>query len=70
MMLTLACPKNLIQTSRSKLEKSVVLQHPDFKAYSVAESCGVGMHSYWKFRLNEEYAINKGASPDDVEIRG
>lgn len=61
-------PKNLIQTYRSKLE-TVVLQNPAFIACSPgANRRGVGTHSYRKFP--SQYAIDKGASPDDVEIRG
>lgn len=60
-------PKNLIQTYRLKLEK-VVLQSAAFQARSSGDSRGVGTHSYRKFP--SQYAIDKGASPDDVEIRG
>lgn len=60
-------PKNLIQTYRSRLD-TVVLKTPEFKALSPAASRGVGTHSYRKYP--SQYAIDKGASPDDVEIRG
>ena len=64
---TNTAPKNLIQTYRLKLEK-VVLQSAAFQACSPGDSRGVGTHSYRKFP--SQYAIDKGASPDDVEIRG
>jgi hypothetical protein len=60
-------PKNLIQTYRTRLE-NVVIKNPAFQALSPADSGGVGTHSYRKFP--SQYAIDKGASPDDVEIRG
>ena len=61
-------PKNLIQAYRSKLE-TVVIKNPAFQALSAtSDTRGVGTHSYRKFP--SQYAVDKGASPDDVEIRG
>ena len=60
-------PKNLIQAYRSKLD-TVVFKNPAFSALSLNDSRGVGTHSYRKYA--SQYAIDKGASADDVEIRG
>ncbi len=60
-------PKNLIQTYRSKLD-TVVFQNDAFQAISSVDPRGVGTHSYRKF--SSQYVVDKGASPDDVEIRG
>ncbi|KAG9287660.1 hypothetical protein G9A89_000603, partial [Geosiphon pyriformis] len=42
--------------------------NPAFQALSSSDSRGIGTHSYRKFP--SQYAVDKGASPDDVEIRG
>ena len=60
-------PTNLIQAYRSKLE-SAVFKNPQFLALSHADLRGVGTHSYRKFP--SQYAVDTGASVDDVEIRG
>jgi len=60
-------PKNLIQAYRSKLE-TVVIKNSAFRALSPSDHRGVGTHSFRKFP--SQHAVDKGASPDDVEIRG
>lgn len=60
-------PVNLIQAYRSKLE-SAVFKNSQFTALSHTDLRGVGTHSYRKFP--SQYSVDKGASAEDVEIRG
>jgi Transcriptional activator of glycolytic enzymes len=61
-------PKNLIQTYRKRLEKTV-WKHEEFIALANEDDEeGVGTHSYRKCPSN--YARGCGCLPDEIEIRG
>lgn len=61
-------PKNLMQIYRTRLD-SVVLQSPMFRALAPSgDPRRIGAPSYIKFPF--QHAIEKGAPPEDVHIRG